>query len=54
MLVLFGKYKESARLIAGAALLVTGIVWHMVLVIVAGGALLAWGAQRMLAARRSR
>lgn len=54
MLVLFGKYKEPARLIAGAALLVIGVVLHMVLVIVAGGVLLAWGAQRMLAARRSR
>lgn len=42
MLVLFGRYKEAARLIAGAALLVIGIVLHMVLVIVAGGALLAW------------
>jgi hypothetical protein len=52
--MLFGKHKEPARLIAGAALLVIGVVLHMVLLTVAGGVLLAWGALRLLAAWRSR
>ena len=54
MLVLFGKGSGPVRLIAGVALLVIGIVLHMVLLAVAGGFVLAWGALRLLAARRSR
>jgi hypothetical protein len=54
MLLLFGKHKEPARVIAGAALLAIGIVLHMVLLTVAGGFVLAWGVFRLLAARRSR
>lgn len=54
MLFLFGKYREPARFIAGMALLVIGIVVHIAALAVAGGALLAWGALRLLAARRSR
>ncbi len=54
MLALFGKNSGPVRLIAGVALLVIGIVLHMVLLAVAGGFILAWGAVRLLAARRSR
>jgi hypothetical protein len=54
MLLLFGKYKEPGRAIGGIALLVIGIVVHVVLLAVAGGVLLAWGALRLLAAWRSR
>ena len=53
MLLLFGKYKEP-RAIGGIALLVIGIVVHLVLLAAAGGVLLAWGALRLLAAWRSR
>ena len=54
MLFLLGKDSGPVRVIAGAALLVIGIVLHMVLLTVAGGLVLAWGALRLLAARRSR
>jgi hypothetical protein len=54
MLALFGKDSGPVRFIAGAALLVIGIVMHMVLLTVAGGFVLAWGVLRLLAARRSR
>jgi hypothetical protein len=54
MLALFGKDSGPVRLIAGVALLVIGIVLHMVLLAVAGGFVLAWSAIRLFAARRSR
>ncbi|HEX7163829.1 MAG TPA: hypothetical protein VF223_21630 [Trebonia sp.] len=54
MLALFGKDSGPIRFIAGVALLVIGIVLHMVLLAVAGGFVLAWGALRLFAARRSR
>ncbi len=54
MLLLFGRFKEPARLISGIALLVIGIVVHIVLVAVAGGVLIAWGALRLLQAARGR
>jgi threonine/homoserine/homoserine lactone efflux protein len=54
MLLLFGKYKDPARAIGGIALLVVGIVVHLVLLAVAGGVLIVWGAVRLLRARRSR
>jgi hypothetical protein len=54
MLLLFGKHKEPARVIGGVALLVIGIVIHVVLLAVAGGVLLAWGALRLYQVWRSR
>jgi hypothetical protein len=53
MLALFGKNNGPVRLVAGVALLVIGIVLHMVLLAMAGGFVLAWGVVQLLA-RRSR
>jgi hypothetical protein len=54
MLILFGKYKDQGRVLGGMALLAAGIVTHLILLTLAGAALLAWGACRLAASRRGR
>jgi threonine/homoserine/homoserine lactone efflux protein len=54
MLLLFGRFKEPARAALGIAALVVGIVIHQVVVALAGGALLVWGAVRLLYGCRNR
>ncbi len=52
MLFLFGRFGQPVKLALGVVLLAAGIFLHQTLVVVAGGALLVWGAVALFAASR--
>lgn len=52
MLFLFGRFGRPVKLALGVVLLAVGIVLHQMLVVVAGGALLLWGAVALFGGSR--
>jgi hypothetical protein len=54
MLLLFGRYKEPARLGLGIVMLVIGIVIHQPILALAGGVLAVWGLYTVIGWLRNR
>jgi hypothetical protein len=54
MLLLFGRFKQPARLGLGVVLVIIGIVIHQLILALVGAVLVVWGLYAVVGARRNR
>ena len=54
MLLLFGRFKDPARLGLGVVLVIIGIVIHQLILTLVGAAFVVWGLYAVIGALRNR